>query len=154
MGLSAGGEERGGTEEDCNLGPSPLFPGGASVGVGNRQNTSLALAQDQSHVLPEVKLPLTQWQLLRMSKSPCDAVHPWHKGKVFILLISFPTFGQLPSRASRRAMCSSGLQTQGAALTNGHEARAGSQGGWGRALIYGRAVVEVCGAKRPGSLES
>lgn len=141
-------------EEDCNLGPSPLFPGGAGVGVGNRQNTSLALAPDQPHPLPGVKLPLTQWQLLRMSKSPCDAVHPWHKGKVFILLISFPTFCQLPSRASRRAMFSSGLQTQGAALSNGHEARTGSQGGWGWALIYGRAVAEVCGARRPGGLES
>ena len=104
--------------------------------------------------VPEVKLPLTQWQLLRKSKPPGDGVHRWHKCEVFILLISFPTFGQLPSRAPRKAMFSSGLQTQGAALTNWHEARAGSQGGWGGALICGRAVAEVCGARKPGGLDS
>lgn len=141
-------------EEDCNLAPSPFFSDGASGEFGNRQNTSLALAQDQPHSLPEVKLPLTQWQLLRKSKPPGDGVHRWHKCEVFILLISFPTFGQLPSRAPRKAMFSSGLQTQGAALTNWHEARAGSQGGWGGALICGRAVAEVCGARKPGGLDS
>ena len=81
-------------DEDCNLGPSPLFPGGAGVVVGNRQNTSLALAPDQPHPLPGVKLPLTQWHLLRMSKSPCDAVHPWGQ-------VEKKRLGQLPGlRAS------------------------------------------------------
>lgn len=140
--------------EDCNVAPSPFFSGGASGEFGNRQNTSLALAQDQPHPLPEVKLPLTQWQLLRTSKSPGDGVHPWHKCEVFILLVSFPTFGQLPSRAPTKAMFSSGLQTQGAALNNWHEARAGSQGGWGEALISGRAVAEVCGERGSGDLNS
>lgn len=62
----------------------------------------------------------------------------------FILLISFPTFGQLPSGAPGRAVFSSGLQTQVVALTNWCQARVGSQGVGGGALTMAK--------QRPGSV--